>query len=55
MEGMNLCNECFFYEFTDKSCAKEINMPKKGEKCDFFTPLVTVMFYDDLKDEEVLL
>ncbi len=52
MEGMSLCNECFFYEFTDKSCAKEIEISKKGEKCHSFAPLVMVSLYDDSNDGE---
>ncbi len=55
MEETILCNECFFYEFTDKTCAKELTI-SKDEKCYSFTPLVTVALYDDLndgKDEKV--
>ena len=33
-----LCNECFFYSFTDKNCAKELKMPAKREKCNYFEP-----------------
>ena len=52
MEDMSLCNERFFYEFMDKSCAKEIDMPKKGEKCHSFMPRITITLYDEVNDEK---
>ncbi len=53
-----LCNECFFYSFTGKNCAKELKMPAKREKCNYFEPSTKITLnYEDFvsigKDEEV--
>ena len=58
MEGRSLCKECFFYEFMDKNCAKELKMQSKREKCNYFEPGTKItLYYEDFmsigKDEKV--
>ena len=53
-----LCNECFFYSFTDKNCVQELKMLAKREKCNYFEPSAKItLYYEDFvsigKDEEV--
>ncbi len=53
-----LCNECFFYSFTDKNCAKELKMSEKKKKCNYFESCTKItLFFEDFvsigKYEEV--
>ena len=44
-----ICNTCFLYAISNKSCVERHNMPAKEEKCYYFTSQVEV----PLSQEEI--
>ena len=42
-----LCNKCFFFATTTKSCTERHNLPAEGDKCHFFTPQVNISLNKD--------